>query len=135
MHNYPRNQPSISTVTGCGSGNLILPLSWLFPSLNFVAVDINPTSIQRLKGRLRGARARCSVAGGNNVETRKEMERSTRKTETGHVENVRTWVGGIEHFQEINKFAVGYRSRCPIPCMSQLQPSVVVLVYVEVGRR
>eukprot|EP00961_Rhodomonas_salina_P243448 3289773-Rhodomonas_salina.1 len=36
---------------GCGTGNLVLPLAFLFPELQFVAVDMNLNALSMLQRR------------------------------------------------------------------------------------
>jgi methylase of polypeptide subunit release factors len=54
-------QPAVHVVDfGSGSGNLVLPLAYLFPSCTFTAVDMKPAAIHLLSQRAR-------VAGLDNV--------------------------------------------------------------------
>lgn len=45
---------------GCGSGNLLLPLAFLFPGLHFLGIDIKPAAVALL-------RERAATAGLTNV--------------------------------------------------------------------
>jgi tRNA G46 methylase TrmB len=62
--------PTGSTVVdfGCGTGNLVLPLAALMPSVQFVGVDLNPTACGRLRDRAAAAGLRNVTAVAGLIE-------------------------------------------------------------------
>ena len=54
---------------GCGTGNLLLPLAALHPSVTFVGVDVNPRSIALLLERAKAARLRNVSAETGLIES------------------------------------------------------------------
>eukprot|EP00775_Hariotina_reticulata_P004597 gene4597-4851_t len=53
---------------GCGSGNLVLPLAYLFPSFTFTALDIKPSAVLLLQQRVQQAQLKNVVAVQQRIE-------------------------------------------------------------------
>ena len=53
---------------GSGSGNLVLPLAYLFPSCTFTAVDVKPAALQLVRQRAKAAELRNVVAMCSRIE-------------------------------------------------------------------